>query len=865
MYHQRQGGPIGLRGTCAIARMAMQLFDIKWGEKLRMMGITTWLNFRYVDDSRSLLPPIKAGWRWRDNQLIFTKRWELEDRHVSGEHRTKEILKMSMMGVKDYLSFTVESGEEYEGGWLPTLDVSLRVEKDNSVQFKFYEKATCSKKTVQKDSAMEENSKIQTVSNDLVRRLSNTRGSMGADEQCKVVDGYAQKLVNSGYQLDQVRKILVNGIKGFEGRKARCAREGRKLYRTAKESMGARYRKKLLAKTCWYKGARSRAADYYQVPDRRNTKRTKRWEDKKHDPMTVLFIEQTPMGELGRRLRELMSRLAPILGFSVKIVERTGSSLKSHFPQSNLWDGAPCGRPKCVTCTQGAEMLPPCTRKSLVYENVCSTCNPEAGAVKELENVDPTIPSIYVGETARTVQERAREHWAAAKGKSKKEVDGSHMWKHMEQYHGGGEPTFIMRVVQFHRSALSRQTGEAVRIMRRGGAGSVLNSRSEFNRCYIPRLKVEEQEKLIEMEEQEQEELVRIRETLREEDMMWEQDKKNMRAERARTAMKHGSSAKRPGIQQGAGRRKKRLKYSVVEDDWGCSKEEKTTPIENPEAPVGSKDVRDGSDKPGSQLVGVGAGHPQSEGATDQPPDKSSSRAALPPRSSLTDGSEVKAYNLTNTGTDEQLHSPRCNRQTSIESFFHPMRVEDGLDGGGGDRSFDGGTDITVEGDKGMLETDYNIEIPECGPDISSEPAPSVSNDEELALNRMCEDEGDKEDICSGGKDSLTNECDIRKRLLWCNTHECDVKSVKDCTKNWQWNKNKMKFMWMYKSVKRYICPGMKFSQVQPMVSEASGGKKTKPEPIFERCNKGLEKRLRGQQGERLGEVTKTETGNMIS
>ena len=47
--------------------------------------------------------------------------------------------------------------------------------------------------------------------------------------------------------------------------------------------------------------------------------------------MTVLFIEQTPMGELGRRLRELMSRLAPILGFSVKIVERTGSSLKSHF------------------------------------------------------------------------------------------------------------------------------------------------------------------------------------------------------------------------------------------------------------------------------------------------------------------------------------------------------------------------------------------------------------------------------------------------------------------------------------------------------------------------------------------------------
>ena len=45
------------------------------------------------------------------------------------------------------------------------------------------------------------------------------------------------------------------------------------------------------------------------------------------------------------------------------------------------------------------------------------------------------------------------------------------MRKHMEQYHGGGAPTFMMRVVEFHRTALSRQTGEAVRIMRRGEQG----------------------------------------------------------------------------------------------------------------------------------------------------------------------------------------------------------------------------------------------------------------------------------------------------------------------------------------------------------------------------------------------------------
>ena len=182
VYHQAQGGPIGLCGTCAVARMVMQSFDAKWGRRLQRLGVVTWLNFRYVDDSRSLLPPIKAGWRWEEGELKYCKRWELEDSHVGGETRTKNILRETMGGIEEYLSFTVESGEEFKDGWLPTLDVSLRVDENNTVQFKFYEKDTCSKKTVQKDSAMEENSKIQTVSNDLVRRLNNTRESMGSTE-----------------------------------------------------------------------------------------------------------------------------------------------------------------------------------------------------------------------------------------------------------------------------------------------------------------------------------------------------------------------------------------------------------------------------------------------------------------------------------------------------------------------------------------------------------------------------------------------------------------------------------------------------------------------------------------------------------
>jgi len=86
-------------------------------------------------------------------------------------------------------------------------------------------------------------------------------------------------------------------------------------------------------------------------------------------------------------MKELTRRLATSIGFGIKVVERNGSSLRSRFPLNNLWDGAPCGREECTTCTQGAELLPKCTKSSVVYENICRKCNEGAGAKKELEIV----------------------------------------------------------------------------------------------------------------------------------------------------------------------------------------------------------------------------------------------------------------------------------------------------------------------------------------------------------------------------------------------------------------------------------------------------------------------------------------------
>ena len=123
-----------------------------------------------------------------------------------------------------------------------------------------------------------------------------------------------------------------------------------------------------------------------------------------------------------------------------------------------------------------------------------------------------------------------------------------------------GVPEFVMKVVGYHRSALSRQIGEAVRISRRG---EVLNSKSEYSRCKITRLSLEKI-----MTENEQVQLDKASE-LKEKD--WTevmlskrdyQDRQGLGEVRVSEVSKRKAEGK-------ATRRTKKRKYNIIGENWG--------------------------------------------------------------------------------------------------------------------------------------------------------------------------------------------------------------------------------------------------------------------------------------------------------
>ena len=189
--------------------------------------------------------------------------------------------------------------------------------------------------------------------------------------------------------------------------------------------------------------------------------------------VTVLFVAQTPNGELASRLKKAEAELSELFGNKVKIVEKAGVSLKNILVKTNHHAKLKCGRPLCLPCRHD-DKKSDCKVRSVTYQTTCLVCKSDG------------IDRRYIGESARSAYERGVEHQT---GYTSQSLD-NHMFKHHQIDHQDAEtlPEFTMSVIKTHQSPLYRQVHEAIMIMKFESV--TLNSKGEFNRCQLPRLSV---------------------------------------------------------------------------------------------------------------------------------------------------------------------------------------------------------------------------------------------------------------------------------------------------------------------------------------------------------------------------------------
>ena len=109
-------------------------------------------------------------------------------------------------------------------------------------------------------------------------------------------------------------------------------------------------------------------------------------------------------------------------GYRVRITETAGSQLCRILPYTNPWKGPDCQRANCYTCSQGDEKLVDCKQRNFLYESICQVCNPEEEKSARKDGKVVSMEGVYVGESARSIYERAGEHWADTLARKRKAI-----------------------------------------------------------------------------------------------------------------------------------------------------------------------------------------------------------------------------------------------------------------------------------------------------------------------------------------------------------------------------------------------------------------------------------------------------------
>ena len=170
---------------------------------------------------------------------------------------------------------------------------------------------------------MEENAKMGILGNEVVRRMLNIVGDNMEGVRRDVIDEYAVKILTSGYSVEQTRRIILSGLRGYEAKVKRRMEGGIPLYRTSEDSGATRAKKRLLGKSTWFKGGIKRGPG---IQNKRKTGvKRKRCEDEDLKTRSVMFVEYTRGGEMAKKLRLELGKMENLMGFRMKVIERTGT------------------------------------------------------------------------------------------------------------------------------------------------------------------------------------------------------------------------------------------------------------------------------------------------------------------------------------------------------------------------------------------------------------------------------------------------------------------------------------------------------------------------------------------------------------
>ena len=250
--------------VATVAIIVMDHWLLLFASKLDKAGVVLRALLKYVDDVNVVCSVIRRGTRWRGEQLVWNREWEVEDtgRGTSDGVRTLELIREAADTILPWLQFTLDHPDLHPSVKVPMLDVRVWIDhgaemdppRADILKWEFYEKPLASSKVLRASTAYAWRSKMVTLNMETFRRHRNTSCQVPRSRRVWILMQYVIKLRSSGYGPKTVSNILQEGSRHYY-RKLRTDLEGGpELNRRVDSSQLESRRSKLGASEVWFRG-----------------------------------------------------------------------------------------------------------------------------------------------------------------------------------------------------------------------------------------------------------------------------------------------------------------------------------------------------------------------------------------------------------------------------------------------------------------------------------------------------------------------------------------------------------------------------------------------------------------------------------
>ena len=382
----------------------------------------------------------EQGSRYDGERITITEESIREDEGIAEDKRTMTLLQSIANSIHPSIRMTIDYPSKYVDNKVPMLDLKMWISEEEgrwSIVYEHYEKEMATKTVIHAKSAISMKTKRTVLTQEMLRILLHCSRLLPWETVCGHLNRFTLKMQYSGYNQAIRHDVTKSAFHAFQTMMENEENGIRPINRPKNWCRAERTELKEKKRKNWYKQG---GFD------------------------SVLFVPATPTGKL-KRMYEGEIRKS---GMRIKVIERTGRTLKSQLQTSNPFKPDECGRRNCFVCTTSGKGN--CETESVTYKIECEGQDCAKGK--------------YKGETAGNGYTRGEQHLATL---SSRNTDNSPLWRHCLAEHGGEMQTFRMSITgSYKNDAMLRQIAEAVQI-NNTDTNVLMNDRAEWNMTRVPR------------------------------------------------------------------------------------------------------------------------------------------------------------------------------------------------------------------------------------------------------------------------------------------------------------------------------------------------------------------------------------------